>query len=128
MAADEPRASKVRPKGNWMSTRMHECSWYGVKCGSLFGRKTVKRLEMGFLALDGLLPRDLGLLTNLEELDVHGCDLQGVLPHKIMVMLSKLEYLRLHMNGFFGAIHKEIENMKSLKQLVGFGNYLGALK
>jgi hypothetical protein len=49
-----------------------------------------------------------------------------VLPHKMLASLPNLQYLRLHMNGFFGAIHREIQGLKSLKHLVGFGNYLGA--
>jgi hypothetical protein len=51
--------------------------------------------------------------------------LQGVIPHKLMLGLKKLEYLRLHMNGFFGAIHKEIINMSNLKEISIFGNYMG---
>jgi len=126
MAPEVRNAAKNR--GNWLNPKIHECGWYGVACTSgvpLLSSKTVIRLELGFLALDGLLPRDIGLLTQLQELDVHGCDLQGVLPHKMLLGLGRLEYLRLHMNGFFGAIHKEIVGLKSLKQLIGFGNYLG---
>jgi len=122
-SGDDPSAAKT--KGNWMNPRIHECQWYGVACGGMMGMGSVVRLEFGFLALDGLLPRDLGLLTELRELDVHGCDLQGVLPHKMLVALGKLEYLRLHMNGFFGAIHKEVVGLKSLKKFIGFGNYFG---
>ena len=72
----------------------------------------------------GLIPREIGLLKDLTDLDLHGNDLQGVIPHKIMVGLKGLEYLRLQMNGLFGAIHKEIINMKKLKELYLFGNYL----
>jgi hypothetical protein len=118
-------AGAAAAKGNWMNTNMHECAWYGVACNA---RKQITSLNLGFLALDGLLPRELGLLTNLNELDVHGCDLQGVLPHKMLAGLSQLEYLRLHMNGFFGAIHGAITGLKNLKQLVLFGNYIGALR
>lgn len=124
MAVDDPTATIIKTnQGNWMNVRMHECSWYGVRC--TIRSKTVIGLELGFLALDGLLPRDLALLTQLQELDVHGCDLQGVLPHKMLLGLSRLQYLRLHMNGFFGAIHKEIYGLRQLKQFILFGNYFG---
>ncbi|GKY94317.1 hypothetical protein MPSEU_000397500 [Mayamaea pseudoterrestris] len=119
MANDASEQVRAR-RGDWMSTKLHECQWYGVQCS----RRTVVGLSLGFLSLDGLLPRELSLLTELKELDVHGCDLQGVVPHKMMASLGKLEYLRLHMNGFFGAIHREIAGMSSLKQLVLFGNYI----
>jgi Leucine-rich repeat (LRR) protein len=39
--------------------------------------------------------------------------------------MSSLEYLGLHMNGFFGSLQKEISKMKSLKVLNLFGNYFG---
>ena len=107
---------------NWV-THKHECTWYGVKC--TFLSKKVYELDLGFLEIDGLLPRELGLLSNLRDLDLHGNDLQGVIPHKILAGLKQLQYLRLHMNGMFGSIHKEITNMKYLKELHLFGNYMG---
>ena len=123
MANDVPSAESK--KGYWMSVNRHECSWYGVTCHRR--NKLVHQLSLGFLALDGLLPRELSLLTSLQELDVHGCDLQGVLPHKLLANLGKLQYLRLHMNGFFGALHREIQGLTSLKELVAFGNYIGMI-
>ena len=125
MTHDEPAARAV--KGYWMSPSKHECSWYGVKCQStipMVTRQKIVGLTLGWLKLDGLVPRELGLLTELKEVDLHGCDLQGIIPHKMLASLPKLEYLRLHMNGFFGAIHREIKGMTSLKQLILFGNYL----
>jgi Leucine-rich repeat (LRR) protein len=105
---------------DWM-TQKHECSWYGVECSTF---KKVVGLDLGYIKVDGLVPREIGLLTELRDLDLHGNDLQGVIPHKLMVGLKKLQYLRLHMNGMFGAIHKEITNMKNLKELYAFGNYI----
>ena len=112
---------KWEANAHWM-THKHECSWYGVQCDSF--RKVIG-LDLGFIKVDGLIPREMGLLTNLRDLDLHGNDLQGVIPHKMMAGLKKLEYLRLHMNGMFGAIHKEITLMKNLKELHLFGNYMG---
>lgn len=109
-------------KGHWMSVNRHECGWYGVVCDAW---SNVIGLEMGWLALDGLIPRELGLLTKLQDLDLSACDLQGVLPHKMLAALSNLQYLNLHMNGFFGALHREVVGLRSLRELVAFGNYLG---
>ena len=119
LAADDPKAAKV--KGHWGSTSHHECQWYGVKCD---WRKHVVALNLGFLKLDGLLPRELYLLSNLRELDLHANDFQGVLPHKMLDSLGKLEYLGLHMNGFFGNLPKEMTSMKNLRELYLFGNYI----
>jgi hypothetical protein len=105
---------------DWM-THKHECSWYGVQCNMF--RKIVG-LDLGYIAVDGLVPREIGMLTELRDLDLHGNDLQGVIPHKLMAGLKKLNYLRVHMNGMFGAIHKEITHMKDLRELYVFGNYI----
>lgn len=114
------KGTKWEINTNWM-TKKHECSWYGVEC-NLFQK--VIGLDLGFIQVDGLVPREIGLLTELRDLDLHGNDLQGVIPHKLMMGLKKLEYLRLHMNGMFGAIHKEITHMSRLKELHIFGNYV----
>jgi hypothetical protein len=108
-------------KGYWMSPKRHECSWYGVQCDT---RSRVVGMRFGFLSLDGLLPREFGLLTSLKDLDLHACDLQGIIPHKMVANLNKLESLELQMNGFFGAIHREFGSMTSLKELILFGNYM----
>ena len=105
---------------DWI-TRKHECSWYGVQCS--MSRKVVN-LDLGYIQVDGLVPREIGLLKDLRDLDLHGNDLQGVIPHKLMAGLKKLEFFRIHMNGMFGALHKEIMHMKALKELYAFGNYI----
>jgi len=105
---------------DWMTSK-HECSWYGVECNVF---KKVITLDLGYIKVDGLVPREIGLLSELSDLDLHGNDLQGVIPHKLLTGLKKLEYLRLQMNGMFGAIHKEITNMKNLRHLFLYGNYM----
>lgn len=122
MAADEP-AVAASSHGNWMRVNVHECSWYGVKCHRR--TKVIYELNLGFLKLDGIIPRELSLLTGLKDLDLHGNDFQGVVPIKLVHALTNLEYLRLHMNGFFGALQREITGMAKLKELYLFGNYFG---
>jgi hypothetical protein len=106
---------------NWLTASKHECSWYGVKCNLM---RQVVELDLGYIEVDGLIPREIGLLKELRDVDLHGNELQGVIPHKVMVGNTKLEYLRLQMNGLFGAVHKEIKHMKHLKELYLYGNYL----
>jgi len=125
-AWDWPMAVDTAPEkanrhGDWLSAA-HECTWYGVVCSS---RKVVTELQLGFMKLDGVVPRELSLLTGLRFLDLHANDFQGVVPHKIVDALGNLEYLGLHMNGFFGALHREIVGMRKLKELHLFGNYFG---
>ena len=124
-AWDWPMAVDTAPEkanrhGDWLSAG-HECTWYGMVCRN----KVVSELQLGFMKLDGVVPRELSLLTGLRFLDLHANDFQGVVPHKIVDALGNLEYLGLHMNGFFGALHREIVGMRKLKELHLFGNYFG---
>ena len=110
------------PQGGYWMSKKHQCDWYGVHCNM---RKLVTSLDLGFLKVDGILPRELYLLgKTLKDVDLHGNDLQGVLPMKMLDGLTHMEYFRLHMNGFFGGLHREIEAMKHLKELHMFGNYI----
>mmetsp|Transcript_19697 Transcript_19697/g.29226 ORF Transcript_19697/g.29226 Transcript_19697/m.29226 type:complete len:327 (-) Transcript_19697:87-1067(-) len=106
-------------KTNWLSDKS-ECQWFGVECDT-FG--TVTGLDLGFNDLFGLLPRELSLLTKVEEVDLHGNDLQGVVPPSILAAWRYCKILRLHMNGFFGALPTEIGFMTSLEEVHLFGNY-----
>lgn len=119
LAADEP--STLVTRGHWGSTQFHECKWYGVHCNL---SKKAERLDLGFLKLDGLLIRELSLLTALKDLDLHANDFQGVLPNKMMDSLVNLQAFRLHMNGFFGALPSEVASMTNLKDFLLFGNYM----
>lgn len=97
--------SAIKEEGakQWLSNS-HECKWYGVRCSTKvpFSSQTVTGLDITFFGVGGILPRELALLNNLKELDLHGNDLQGVLPHMAVVNWKQMESLRLHMNGFFG--------------------------
>jgi hypothetical protein len=119
---DKKKITTPKKSHNWMSEKHHECSWHGVSCN---WHSQVIQLNLGFLKLDGLLPNnELGLFVELQELDLHGNDLEGVLPR--LAGLQKLETLRLNMNGFDGNLHSEIGTMKSLKELSMFGNYMSS--
>ena len=60
---------------NWM-TMKHECSWYGVNCNMM---RTIVELDLAYIEMEGLIPRELGLLTAITDIDLHGNDLQGKL-------------------------------------------------
>jgi hypothetical protein len=51
-----------------------------VKCNAF---KKIVELDIGYIEADGLIPREIGLLKDLTDLDLHGNELQGVLPHKV---------------------------------------------
>ena len=119
VAADEPQTLATR--GHWGSAKYHECKWYGVFCN--LAKKAV-RLDLGYLKLDGLVPRELSVLTELKDIDLHANDLQGVLPNKILDSLHNLEAFRFHMNGFFGTLPQEVVGLENLRDFVIFGNYV----
>lgn len=104
----------------WM-TNQHECSWYGVKCNVF---RTIIELDLAYIELEGIIPREIGMLSSMKDIDIHGNDMQGVLPHKFLNGMRKIQYLRFQMNALFGSMNKEIARMKDLKELYLFGNFL----
>jgi hypothetical protein len=111
--------TKWNERTNWLSKKS-ECKWLGVHC-NLFG--TIVGLDLGFNNLTGLFPRELKLLDKLRDVDLHGNELQGVLPNGVLEAWTSVENLRLHMNGFFGQLPPEVASMQKLKELHLFGNY-----
>ena len=106
---------------NWLTPNKSECSWLGIQC-NLWG--TIVALDLGFNNLTGLFPRELKLLTALNDVDLHGNEIQGVIPNSVLEAWTGVVYLRLHMNGLFGQLPREIGAMHSLKELHLFGNQL----
>jgi hypothetical protein len=111
--------TKWNERNHWLSPKS-ECKWLGVSCN---WRGTIVGLDLGFNNLTGLFPRELKLLNKLKDVDLHGNELQGVLPNGVLEAWTSVEYLRLHMNGFFGQLPREISSLEKLKELHLFGNY-----
>lgn len=104
---------------DWL-TGKDECAWFGVTCNRW---KRVTILDLPFNQVDGIIPRDVKLLTSLTELDLKANDLQGVLPGTIGDLKS-LSVLKLCMNGIFGNIPGSIGQLKNLRVLNLYGNFL----
>lgn len=110
--------NKWDEKDDWLSKK-DECLWYGVTCTrSMTGTKHVTALDLGFNNLVGLLPRELALLTAMEDIDFHGNEVQGVLPTAIFDSWKQLKILRLHMNGLFGMLPTQIGLLTSLREFL----------
>jgi Leucine-rich repeat (LRR) protein len=109
---------------NWV-TKESECDWYGIKCSRpMFSMKPrVTAIDLGFNKVTGIIPAEIGYLTELTDLDMNGNSLQGVLPQLMFRNLKKLKRLNLHMNDLFGGIPKELGLLKNLKELTLFGNF-----
>jgi len=109
---------------NWLS-KEDICDWYGIKCTRplLSTKLRVTSIDLGFNKVTGIIPAEIGYLTEVTDLDLNGNSLQGVLPTLMFRKMSKLQKLNLHMNDMFGAIPREIGLLKNLKELTLFGNF-----
>jgi len=109
---------------NWLS-KESECDWYGIKCtrGMFSMKPRVTSVDLGFNKVTGIIPAEVGYLTEVTDFDLNGNSLQGVLPQLMFRKMTKLKRLNLHMNDMFGGIPTEIGLLKNLKELTLFGNF-----
>ena len=87
--------------------------WYGVKVDSS-GR--VIELRLPDNDLSGAIPSELGNLTSLQVLDLHGNDLSGELPPELG-NLTKLVSLNLSVNRLNGELQPELGNLTNLTEI-----------
>ena len=106
---------------NWL-TEAPLNQWYGVTTGA-GGRVT--HLDVRFNGLQGVVPPELGGLSNLQELDLRTDDrgLTGTIPPELG-QLRQLRRLDLAHNGLVGPIPPEIGNASSLERLSLLNNHL----
>ena len=97
---------------NWLSDRPLD-EWFGVDTDD-DGRVT--RLQLRENRLLGVLPSELGNLTNLIELWLFDNDLSGVLPSSLS-NLTSLQLLYLNNNQFSGALPSWLGNLTKLQWL-----------
>lgn len=105
--------------GNWVvpgNTGDSPCGWDGVTCAG--GRVT--RLSIMNTGAGGIIPQEIGNLTELTHLDLAngymGYGFSGNIPAEIS-NLSKLEYLNILGNGFNPSGLSAIGSLTSLKEL-----------
>lgn len=86
--------------------------WYGVYCGD--GR--VFGLWFKENNLTGVLPKEIGNLSELSDVKIYGNPIGGKIPSSIG-KLKKLKIINLYDNKFSGKIPKELCKLNSLKQI-----------
>lgn len=96
---------------NWLTSE-HVCNWFGVTCDYWW---RVVELDLGFNELNGIISREMGLLSNLQAMRLTANDMQGVIPFSFE-KLKNLQVLQLNMNGIFGQIPAEIGKMTGLRK------------
>ena len=105
---------------NWASD-IPIAAWYGVTLGGTPRR--VIRLKLDSNRLTGVIPAELGNLSNLQSLHLSGNQLTGELPAELGD-LSNLKSLHLWDNRLTGDIPAELGDLSNLKSLYLWDNRL----
>ncbi|OIW04161.1 hypothetical protein TanjilG_00721 [Lupinus angustifolius] len=97
----------------WDPTLVSPCTWFHVTCNS---DNRVTRLELYENNIEGVIPPELGNLTNLVSLGLYNNNISGTIPPSLG-NLKSLVFLRLNNNRLTGPIPKELVNLRNLKVL-----------
>ena len=97
---------------NWLSDAPIS-AWHGVTTN---GNGHVIKLDLSGNGLTGVIPPELGSLTNLEELHLYHNQLTGAIPPELGG-LANLEELRLWGNRLTGEIPPSLGNLANLEWL-----------
>lgn len=89
------------------------CSWDGVICNAV-GNAMV--LLLGGMDLEGTIPTELGLLSDLRYLDMGHNHLHGSLPESLF-QITSLQTLSLSNNALTGTISPQLSSLSRLKKL-----------
>ena len=76
----------------------------------------IKVLDLYNNKLEGVLPKEIGKLTNLQWLYLYNNKLEGEIPKEIG-KLTNLQYLYLSSNKLEGEIPKEIQELNCDKKI-----------
>ncbi|CAH9114169.1 unnamed protein product [Cuscuta europaea] len=105
----------LRVLSNWNATNSDPCSWKGIYC-SKAGDHVIK-INISGTSLKGNLAPELHLISNLQELILHGNLLLGKLPKEIG-LLRNLKVLDLGANRLTGPIPSEISNLSNISKII----------
>ncbi len=101
---------------NW-SKSIAESQWEGVTYDTTKRPHRVTRLELDGFGLTGVIPPEIGQLSELRTVDLASNKLTGSIPSELG-NLAFLEYLFLYKNNLNGPIPSELGNFKNLKALL----------
>ena len=97
---------------NWLSDQPL-ATWHGISINSNGRVQGISLVENG---IQGTLPPEIGVLTNLKWLFLNGNEIRGAIPDTI-TQLDSLEDLWLDENQLGGSIPEDIGNMTNLQYL-----------
>lgn len=99
---------------DWNALDADPCDWNGISCNG--GRDHVIKINISGASIRGFLAPELGQLSFLQELVLHGNKLLGVIPKEVS-LLKNLKVLDLGMNELTGPIPLEIGNLSSVEKI-----------
>ncbi|CAA7053924.1 unnamed protein product [Microthlaspi erraticum] len=123
---------------NWNDPNSDPCAWNGIYCSP--AKDHVIKINISDSSIKGFLAPELGQITYLQELILHGNILLGTIPKEIgnlknlksldlgnnhltgpipaeIGSLSSIMKLNLQSNGLTGKLPPELGNLKYLKEL-----------
>ncbi|XP_020104545.1 somatic embryogenesis receptor kinase 1-like [Ananas comosus] len=98
---------------SWDPTLVNPCTWFHVTCDN---DNSVIRVDLGNAQLSGTLVPDLGVLKNLQYLELYSNNISGSIPYELG-NLTNLVSLDLYMNKFSGPIPPTLGNLMNLRFL-----------
>ncbi|XP_058075943.1 probable LRR receptor-like serine/threonine-protein kinase At1g63430 isoform X2 [Magnolia sinica] len=99
---------------NWNAFDEDPCDWTGIYCSPT--RDHVLTLNLSSSFLKGFIARELGSLTNLQQLVLHKNNLLGPIPREI-AKLASLKLLDLGMNQLSGPIPRELGYLTNVMKI-----------
>ncbi|PIA47947.1 hypothetical protein AQUCO_01400505v1 [Aquilegia coerulea] len=98
---------------SWDPTLVNPCTWFHVTCNN---DNSVIRVDLGNAALSGSLVPQLGLLKNLQYLELYSNNISGIIPSDLG-NLTSLVSLDLYLNNFTGPIPDTLGKLSKLRFL-----------
>ncbi|KAK9929605.1 hypothetical protein M0R45_026699 [Rubus argutus] len=98
---------------SWDPTLVNPCTWFHVTCNS---ENSVTRVDLGNANLSGTLVTQLGVLSNLQYLELYSNNITGTIPEELG-NLDNLVSLDLYLNNLTGGIPDKLGNLAKLRFL-----------
>ncbi|XWS39695.1 hypothetical protein CRYUN_Cryun18bG0077000 [Craigia yunnanensis] len=95
---------------SWDSTLVTPCTWFHITCNS---ENSVTRVDLGNANLSGQLASQLGVLTNLQYLELYSNSISGTIMEELG-NLTNLVSLDLYMNSLTGHIPTTLGKLTKL--------------
>ncbi|KAL9368347.1 hypothetical protein Peur_039546 [Populus x canadensis] len=98
---------------SWDATLVNPCTWFHVTCNN---ENSVTRVDLGNANLSGQLVTQLGVLLNLQYLELYSNNITGKIPDELG-NLTNLVSLDLYLNNLTGPIPQTLGKLQKLRFL-----------